>query len=151
MSNDVLKLLQLSCFRRPNINVAPAISARALLHADHAATSADIVEKADLAEGGTAWKAWAQKAGESSAAMAHKYVKQFLSISKSGRQGCQQSRADILEDEVEGWSKLWKEGTNCPKIWFGEVPYLPLMTDGELVESLAQLQEGHVCSRGPAP
>ena len=61
MSNDMLKLLQLSGFRGPSINVAEAISARASLHAAQAATAADIVEKTDLADSGTAGKALAQR------------------------------------------------------------------------------------------
>ena len=61
--------------------------------------------------------------------------------------GTPQSRAQQLQGEVDSWSKLRQEGATCPPLAFTQVPCLPNLSMGDLVEASRSFKKG-TCALG---
>ena len=122
---QVSKLVSLFGFRRPDPTLTGSLAARSAMYARQAAVAATSQEKLDLSDNAKAWKRWAAKAGDASASAAHSFSKRPVELGVVDSVGAHRTRADVLAEEVQGWSAHWQEDLSTPPLWFGTVPKLP--------------------------
>ena len=103
------QLIRLTGFCQPDTNVCKAIIARCTMLAKEAALQAASFEQEETSLVGEGWKQFLHIAQDSSAAIAHKYVKAPLSLGKFEKEGASSSRDEVLQQHVSLWSGLWKE------------------------------------------
>ena len=119
-------------FRQPILSVAQGIATRCEMFATQVLVSALELEQKECSESRKSWKLWVEKAGERQASLAHKFTKAPLQITTVDLQGQEKNRSQLVLDEVDAWSSLWKEQQSIPEPPFPTVPRLPSISTKSL-------------------
>ena len=139
--------ISITGFRRPNCDMGAALVARCNLCAEQALTDAKKEEDLDFSNSQHSWKLWITKAAESSASAGHKYVKASLGLNHDDYIGSKLSRAQVLDEEVVKWSRLWQEGVPVDPVDFGNVPKLAPLSVHQ-VQQAARSFKRKTCALG---
>ena len=148
---QVHDLLVHAGYRVPNNSICKGLIARATLYAATASAQTKDLESAELEASSQAWKDFVFMAGDSSAAIAHKYTKVPLGLGTTALLGSSVPRNCQLQEQVDLWAGYWQEGQDAPEPRFRDVPKLPPISVAD-VYGAARSFARSTCSRcGPPP
>ena len=145
--SQLIELIACTGCRKPHLEICKTISARARMFASTAFEQAQSLEKEELNSCSQSWKEFISKAGECSAAIAHKFTKVPLSVGPAVTNGNQLPRDVQLQQQVDLWSSYWKEDGPVPKPQcYSSVPKLPPLSVSQILKASKSFPR-RTCSR----
>ena len=144
---QIIDLNRVTGFRRPNPVVCKAICTRAANYANKALISIKELESNELFASKKAWKSFIDLAEAASASIGHKYSKVPLQLNRALDLGTPKSRDQLLQDQVNKWSAVWKESGAPTPLSFPKVLRAPDISVPEMREASTSFKR-NTCARG---